>query len=320
MKPIRSIKNQYPGINAHLHSYWQAEGEWSSFHTRHIVHLADTLMAQLRPMGYITKLETSLQIRRIDDSSGKPKADVLISDLNQQGHFQSSAMMATVQTIPFAALLDEDELSETPFWAVGIYPFQPGNKQADEPVAWIELLSPSNKGDSGDAQAYQRKRLDLLINGLVFLEIDYLHESSPTFRTIFDYSRGHPQAHPYRIIVIDPRPILEKGPTQVVPFDVDQPLPIARIPLNGGDFLDFDFGLPYRKTLEEGYYGDFVDYTQFPGNFERYGPADQARIAARMMTILEKAQQGIDLETGPFAVNPITLEEALARIAALNNA
>jgi hypothetical protein len=23
MQPVRSIKNQYPGINAHLHSYWQ---------------------------------------------------------------------------------------------------------------------------------------------------------------------------------------------------------------------------------------------------------------------------------------------------------
>ncbi len=318
MKPVRSVKNQYPGINPHLHSYWQAEGEWSSFHTRHIVHLADTLMAQLRPLGYITKLEQSLQIRR--EKGGSPKSDVLISDLNPQRQFQPSTTMAMAQTIPFGELLDEDELSETPFWAVAVYPFESKDMQTDAPVAWVELLSPSNKGNSGDAQAYQRKRLDLLINGLVFIELDYLHESSPTFRTIFDYSIGHLQAHPYRIIIIDPRPILEKGPTQVIPFDVDKPLPIATIPLNAGDTLDFDFGLPYRKTLEEGYYGDFVDYSQFPLNFERYSPADQARIAARMVTVLDKAQQGIDLETGPFAVEPVALEEALTRIAALNNA
>jgi hypothetical protein len=40
MQPIRAIKNQYPGINAHLHSFWQGEGEWNNFHNRHIGDLA----------------------------------------------------------------------------------------------------------------------------------------------------------------------------------------------------------------------------------------------------------------------------------------
>jgi len=52
MNPVRLAKNQYLGINAHHHSLWQAEGGWDSFHTRHIVHLADLLKARLVPMGY----------------------------------------------------------------------------------------------------------------------------------------------------------------------------------------------------------------------------------------------------------------------------
>jgi len=32
MKAVRSIKNQYIGINAHLHSLWQSEGGWDEFH------------------------------------------------------------------------------------------------------------------------------------------------------------------------------------------------------------------------------------------------------------------------------------------------
>ena len=36
-----------------------------------------------------------------------------------------------------------------------------------------------------------------------------------------------------------------------------------------------------------------------------------------MVAVLEAAQRGIDLETGPFPTLALTLEEALARIEAL---
>ncbi len=52
MKPVRSIKNQYRGINAHLHSFWQARHKWNRFHNVHIAHLVGLLKAQLLPMGY----------------------------------------------------------------------------------------------------------------------------------------------------------------------------------------------------------------------------------------------------------------------------
>ena len=65
MEAVQSIKNQYFGINAHLHSFWQGAGKWHRFHNVHIAHLLVALKAQLIPMGYTAETEESLQIRRI---------------------------------------------------------------------------------------------------------------------------------------------------------------------------------------------------------------------------------------------------------------
>src|SRR5256885_17226605 len=60
-------KNQYRGVNAHLHSTLQTPGtasqssSWRSFHEQHVIHITDALNAQL-PEGYIALNEPSLQI------------------------------------------------------------------------------------------------------------------------------------------------------------------------------------------------------------------------------------------------------------------
>jgi hypothetical protein len=60
MKPIRDVtKNQYRGINAHLHSYWQAKGGWDTFHFNHIPDLMRLINGQLPP-GYVADLIQSL--------------------------------------------------------------------------------------------------------------------------------------------------------------------------------------------------------------------------------------------------------------------
>ena len=81
MGPVRSVRNQYLGVNAHLHSALQDEGGWGNFHTRHIVHLADWLNRQVRSLGYIAVVEDSLQIRRMDESVRRPKSDITIYDV-----------------------------------------------------------------------------------------------------------------------------------------------------------------------------------------------------------------------------------------------
>ncbi|MEZ4869054.1 MAG: hypothetical protein R3C14_47470 [Caldilineaceae bacterium] len=58
-----------------------------------------------------------------------------------------------------------------------------------------------------------------------------------------------------------------------------------------------------------------VDYSQLPLHFDRYSPADQARIANRMAAVLQAARDGVDLESGPLPAGALSLAEALAAIA-----
>lgn len=299
---IRSVKNQYHGINAHLHSLWQAKGGWERFHHFHLGHLLTALKAQLRPMGYIADMEVSLQIRRVGDFSTPRRADILVAN-----PFPSRPMASPQSIALTVAELIEEELDlEKPYRSIVIYERLP-SFQRGEPVVWIELLSPTNKGNSVDALTYRTKRLDTLQSGLVFVEIDYLNETPPTFYTI-------PYGNPYRIIVLDPRPTLQSGPALVEEFRVDEQIPEVTIPLSGDDALIFDFDTPYQQTFEQGFFGDDVDYSHLPLSFDRYSPSDQLTIVRRMLTI--KAHTSQDLEQAPFLLQfpEITLEDALKQL------
>jgi hypothetical protein len=315
--PVRSVKNQYLGINAHLHSFWQGEGKWNRFHNYHIGQTIGPLRVQLIPMGYTAQIEESLQIRRVGDSPGRPHADILISDLDSKRAFQSPVVTsADTQTLALEELIEEEEDKEHPYSAIGIYE-RPS--ESGEPVAWIELLSPSNKGGSLDARTYREKRRQLLLNGVVFVELDYLHETPPTFWRLADYTQNEPNAHAYRIVVLDPRPNFTAGRAHLREFDVDAPIPAMIIPLNSGDKVEFDFGRVYQKSYEEILYGYDMDYAELPMNFDRYGSADQTRIARRMVAVLQAVHNGVDLETGPFPVKDMELEAALAQLETLRN-
>ena len=328
MSPVRSIRNQYLGINAHLHSFWQAAGGWSRFHTNHISDLLRALRPLPLPLGYDADIETSVQIRRLDDggSEHRPGSDVTIYDLDPT-RAQSPRGGATTATVaelvlPLPDALFGEPLSEKAYGAIGIYEHVPGKLDRGEPIAWIELLSPSNKPGGRDAQEYFNKRLAILESGIAFIEIDYLHESPSTLRGLPSYQprrgrAGSERAQAYRIAAIDPRPDLRRGVLRLSEFGVDVPLPTVAIPLSGDDTLTFEFGQPYRKTFEETLYGlQLVDYRELPLHFDRYNAEDQRRIALRMLATVEAAQSGINLEEGPFSTLDLTLDEALARLAA----
>ena len=101
-------------------------------------------------------------------------------------------------------------------------------------------------------------------------------------------------------------------------FDVDQAIPTVTIPLIGTDQLVFDFDAAYQKTFTDALYGYDLDYRQLPLNFQRYSQADQQRIATKMVAVLEAAQHGVDLETGPLQAAEMELTAALAQIEELN--
>ncbi|MEZ4862517.1 MAG: DUF4058 family protein [Caldilineaceae bacterium] len=309
MGVVCAVKNQYLGVNAHMHSLWQGMGKWNRFHNVHIAQLLMALKAQLLPMGYTAETEESLQIRRLTDSVKLPRADILIGNLDPYRALQPSAGFTEGQSLALADLIEEDEDLEHPFYAVAIYE-RLTRPELSVPVAWLELLSPSNKGKTFDAHAYRAKRKRLLQSGLVFVELDYLHETPPTFEHLPDYTLNAEGSHPYRIVVLDPRPNFRSGRVALHQFDVDSPIPTVEIPLHGADRLRFDFDKVYQKTFAEALYGFDMDYQQLPVNFTRYSRADRTRIGARLVAVLQAAVDGVDLETGPFATATMTLDEA----------
>ena len=318
MNPVRATRNQYIGINAHLHSLLQSGLGWQEFHTSHIVHLTSALKLQLRPLGYTASVEESLQIRRYGEPQRNPKSDVLIYDEDPIRPYRPiypsvGSTQDVVMPLPIMLDLAEEEMEH--HRAIGIYPITNPREDQGEPVAWIELLSPSNKPGGQDARYYRDKRKNILQAGLVFVEIDYLHESLSTFKNVVPYKNGEQAlAHPYRIGIIDPRPDIYAGEGRLREFDVDTSIPVMDIPLNGGDVLRFDFGQPYHKTFDEMLYGEKVDYSQLPLNFNAYKESDQARIVSRMLAVLDTAQAGRDLEQPPQPIETLPLDEALKRL------
>ena len=327
MDPVRSIKNQYQGINAHLHSYWQTDGGWSEFHTTYIIYLANALKAVLLPMGYTAAVEPSLQIRRLDapDKMEYPESDITVYDPNPQrpatpSRKDAPLMNTSELVLPLAETLFAEPASTKRLNAIKIYSLTERGPNRGEPVVWIELLSPSNKPDGRDGDEYLSKRLKVIENGIVFLEIDYLHESSPTLDgipndRIRQNRQPEPNAHPYRILIVDPRPNVVAGVIRVSQFDVDDPLPSLSVALRGSDILSVDFATPYHRAIQDALYGfELADYRKLPRNFGRYSQADQRRIVVRMLSILAAQRQGTDLETGPFPTQEMSLDAALAQL------
>jgi len=312
--PIRTLTNQYRGINAHLHSQWQASGGWDEFHTAYIVYLANALKAALRPLGYTASIEQSLQIRRQGFPISRPESDVTIydPDLDRAAQPPSPQSSAVAQVIPVLELLQVAAPDLAQYKAVAIHGAEKGT-----PVAWVELLSPSNKPGGQDAAYYDKKRLSLLHTGIVFVELDYLHESPPTFEGLPNYRSGPmtAPATPYRIVVIDPRPAFESGKGYIYGVDVDSPLPTVVIPLSGADQVAIDLDSVYQRTFQDSLFGDSVDYAALPVNFTRYRPADQARIVARMVAVLEAHERGERLDSGvPLPTQPMSLADGLQRL------
>lgn len=311
--PIRSIKNQYLGINAHLHSYWQNEGGWTEFHASYIVYLANALKAVLLPMGYTAAVEPSLQIRRLDSPERPtyPESDITIYDTDPQRKEASKNVGAQFATsnemvLPLAEALFAEPISEKEFNAIKVYSIAQRGPDRGEPIVWIEVLSPSNKPEGRDSEEYLNKCLKIIENGIVFVEIDYLHETSPTLNGLPNYCTAQADhaddaARPYRILIVDPRPDVDTGIVRVWQFGVNDPLPTLSITLRGDDVLPIDFGMPYQATIQEGLYGfELVDYSQLPQQFDRYSHSDQTQIAARMVAVIAAHDNGLDLESGPF--------------------
>lgn len=300
--PILSRKNQYHGVNAHLNSsLQQLQGDWETFHSHHIGEIHIQLNDQLRGTGTIAKLEKGLQICR----EGLPNPTIL------EVGGQYKVMDAT------SAIITPHPDEETAYYkAVSVYA-----TSGEVPIAWIELLSPSNKKKGRHYETYLERRYRLLQAEICsYIEIDYLHRSSPIVHDVLDYSKNEAQSKPYRVSLIDTRFGIESGKAYILEFDIDEPIPNVLIPLKEGDTVNFELAKAYQSTFYRVGYGinddTLIDYQTLPPNFDTYSLDDQRKIMRRMLAVIDAAQQGINLEAGdtPLPIDAQRLQSLAAQL------
>lgn len=284
---IRSDKNEYRGVNAHLHSFFQNVEGWEGFHGKHIADIAETLSA-IMPLGYLVSTEKSLQIREIYPDTGKmtlTRPDVIIHDTQPMPSSPTYHHLegATLTQPLIEALFDvEDD------YYISIMILADDNSPMGRPITRIELLSPSNKIGRGYAQ-YHQKRLATLQSGISLIEIDYLHETPPTLNHISSYADKQTGAFPYHISISQPLPTFERGISALYGFVIDDPIPTIPIPLSNDQSVRLNLDEVYQKTfMSINLYRHLADYSALPIRFETYLPDDQTRIKTIMTRLAER--------------------------------
>jgi len=280
------MKNLYPGVNPHFNSRLQSpDGFWSSFHNLMIIQIAD-ILDEVLPGKYFVLPELSLHVQPIPKTRRKslytPGKGLLDGSSYKLVDNHQPARSQPVLTLPVSANFQDEYPHKM---GIVVYCHEAGEKFS-HPVAYIELLSPAVKLGGDFHAAYRFNRCDALEAELTLIEIDLLHESPPIIDALPKYSMREDNAHPYWVLVSDPRPNLMKGKIESYGFDVAQPLPTVRVPLKGDDETELDLNEAYQLTFNRrAFYLILTDYHQRPDRFETYAPADQDFIIRRMAEI-----------------------------------
>ncbi len=314
--------NQYRGVNAHFQStaQWERDG-WSSFHTTYIADLFKYL-ARILPPHYEPTVERSLQIRIHDPMENDsilskrayPIPDVTIWQVGTPAIFPSSAFTPVATPTMVDALYDTLERDEDQrISAVTIREKKPDGLES-VPIARFELLSPTNKVA---ASKYVARSETALESGTVLIEIDFLHETDSPLVGIPSYVRQQPNAFPYLITVSDPRPTVEQGNRERYGFFVDKPMLPIPIKLAWEDVIAVDFLQVYNLSFNHiSTYFTRANYAKEPFNFHTYSQADQKRIWARMVAVVDAVRMGQDLTFAPFPIPTPETDAAFALLEA----
>ena len=315
---IHSAINQYLGVNAHFLSYCQSidktkRKRWEGFHDAYIHDIQHVLGTALEPYGYAVDNTTSLQVRERDLDLAQPSGPFYpersdlgvlydpVDDLTDRLPAASRVVTPGTLTLPIPDTVRLDEQAFLRALAVReIRQTEDFNKI----VAWIELLSPSNKPGGADARDYLNKRLTLIAAEIPLVEVDLLHKQSPVMAGVPVYRSGRgqsPNAKPYTIAVTDPRQDVSSGGyTQVYAFGVDELFPDVPIPLLGELSYSFNFGQPFNQTFALTIHHRLVDYEQLPEDFDSYQTHDQTAIQLRMRVVQLHRHE---LDRGPFPID-----------------
>ena len=234
------ICSPFPGMDPYL----EAPSIWPDVHTSLMSIFREQLNLLLAPK-YLAELETQVVIDRVDDAPQMALPDVSVTTSSVPTDV--SAPMAVAEPVPLRVRVP----LERPTRLVSVYIRQRDNEQL---VAVIKLLSPVNKRRGQGREEYIAKRRTFLASPVQVIEIDLLR-SFP--RMPFDDPL--PPAD-YLVMVCTAE---ERPNSSVWPISVRQALPTIPIPLLPPDpSVPLDMGQALRTAYTRARYDLRVDYTK----------------------------------------------------------
>ncbi len=253
--------------------YLEYPAFWSSFHTRLMVAIADTIAPQLSPQYYVEVESRTYQSDESDEALliGIPDAIVFAGQadipLPESVLPEAAAVMTQLRpekvTVPMPLEVKERYLEVR---EVG----------TDTVITVIELLSPTNKRTGEGRTAYEKKRQLILGSATHLVEIDLLRGAKPM------RVRGKPTNAVYRLLISRSQ---QRPTADLYGLALQQPLPSFPIPLKPEEPEPF---VPLQDVFSDLYdrarYATRIDYRE-PLPPPSLAVADQQWVDALLVSI-----------------------------------
>jgi Protein of unknown function (DUF4058) len=245
------MSSVFPGMDPYL----EYPAFWSSFHTRLMVAIAESLESQLGSQYYVEVESRTYQTdeNETDLLIGIPDAIVFL----RSGEAITPTVNVLNQTIEGSAVATQvrPERVMIPMQTeVTERYLEVREMKTDRVITVIELLSPKNKRQGEGREAYEKKRRAILRSETHLIEIDLLRGAKPM------EVRGNHSEAIYRILISrrDHRPMAD-----FYGISLQQSLPSFPVPLQGQEaepivMLQEIFNHVYDRSR----YRSRIDYKQ----------------------------------------------------------
>ena len=231
------MPSPFPGMNPFL----EQPRFWRDFHQSFAIYIRDALVPLVRP-NYYVRIEERLYVSEWPHE--EKQSLVGLSDLSLHNPIRESfdSTHATTLVAPLQVVVDIQNME------TGLNSVEICDRNGDEIVTVIEILSPSNKFAGDDRAAYLEKRAEILRTKANLVELDLLR-GGPKLP-----SRGMTKCD-YHILVSRAS---NRPQAAVWPFQLKDPFPRFLVPLRP---TEEPVELNLKPILDRLY--DNADYARF---------------------------------------------------------
>jgi hypothetical protein len=231
------MPSPFPGMNPYL----EQPGVWHDFHQAFITAIRNALTPQIRP-EFIAKIDDHIYIHELSGDERKLLGRPDVAIVEGRGAIATAAHSTAVTAPAFGQVsVSVDVVHESYIEIL--------DRDTQEVITVIELLSPTNKTPGSDREQYLGKRKAILACNTHLVEIDLLRGGErmpvanlPECDYVVMVSRSY-----------------ERPQVELWPLRLRDLLPLVPVPLRlGRADATIDLGQLFQEQFEAAGYGDYV--------------------------------------------------------------